>query len=74
LWLVVSLKTLQLHIQTVLLLQEHSQQAAAFVAIPVQHQEVIGIQSAAWAALAVQAAHIAELAIVLLSPHVVAIV
>jgi hypothetical protein len=64
LWLVVSNKIQLFHIQIVVLLQEHSQQAAQSVAILVLHQEVIGIQSEAPAALAVPAAHIAELVIV----------
>jgi hypothetical protein len=42
--LAVSNKTLQFHIQTAVLLQELSRQAAAFVVILVQHQVVIGIQ------------------------------
>jgi hypothetical protein len=72
--LVVNLKTLRLHIQIVVLLQEHSQQEVESVAILVLHQEVTGIQSAAPAALAVPAAHIAELVIVLPLPLAVDIV
>jgi hypothetical protein len=62
--LVVSNKIQLFHIQTVPLLQEHSLQVAVFVVILVQHQAAIGIQLVALPAVAVQAAHIAELAIV----------